>query len=40
MVRIQFLAAVHKKKATLLGTLIHQMLYQEKEIEGTFNKEL
>ena len=40
MVRIQFLAAVHKKKATLLGILIHQMLCQEKEIEGTFNKEL
>ena len=40
MVRIPSLTAVHKKKDTFLGTLIHQMLCQGKETEGNFNKEL
>ena len=40
MIRISSLATIHKKKDTLLGTLIHQMLCQGKETKGAFNKEL
>ena len=38
IVRIPPLTTVYKKKDTLLGTFTHQMLYQGKETEGTFNK--
>ena len=39
IVRIPPLAAVHKKKATLLGTLTHQMLFQGNDTNGAASNE-
>ena len=40
MVRIPLLAAVQKKKATLISILTHQMLFQGKDIYEAFNNEI
>ena len=39
IVKSPLLAAVHKKKDTLLGTLTHQMLFQGKDTNGATRKE-
>ena len=39
IVRIPPLAGVYKKKATILGTLTHQMLFQGKDTNGAASNE-